>query len=52
MGLELIPQLSVISVLEEVIQQHGNRIEDVANLVSRNTDEACNDLTFFVLPCF
>ncbi|XP_052479809.1 kinesin-like protein KIN-14G isoform X3 [Gossypium raimondii] len=40
MGLELISQVSVISVLEEVIQQHGNRIEDVANLVSRNTDEA------------
>ncbi|KAE8684084.1 Kinesin-4 [Hibiscus syriacus] len=36
----VIPQVPVISVLEEVLQEHGTRIEDIGITSSRNTDEA------------
>ncbi|KAE8725521.1 Kinesin-4 [Hibiscus syriacus] len=42
----VIPQVPVIAVLEEVLQEHGTRIEDIGITSSGNTDEACNDPTF------
>ncbi|XP_039032305.1 kinesin-like protein KIN-14G [Hibiscus syriacus] len=37
----VIPQATVISVLEEVIQKHGTRIDDISHITnSRNTEEA------------
>lgn len=46
-----ISQAFIISILD-VLQKNGTQFEQITNLVSRNIEEASNDLTFFCFVIF
>lgn len=47
MATEQVLPFSIVSVVEDVLQQHGSRLSDI-DLASRKAEEACNYISFIL----